>query len=116
MVSMIVFLGFPVALPGRRAAPVCGVLFQRLRASALSTSHVTSDRSGSGAVSPDFVVIGLVGRKLADDLERVRSCQRVGQRAHDEVQPPRQLLARQVRQRAAERVLEARDHHGVLDG
>src|SRR5512146_1044553 len=64
----------------------------------------------------DLVVRRLAGIELGDELERVGAGERVRQRTHDEVQPPRQLLARKVRQRARERGLVARDHFAVLLG
>ena len=63
------------------------------------------------------LVVGvLVGPQLFDQLENVGPGQRVRQGAHDEVQAPTQFALRKLRQRAAERGLEAGDHRRVLFG
>src|SRR6185437_1526195 len=70
----------------------------------------------------DFVVRrlvrvdGLTRAELGDELQRVGTGERVGERAHDEVQPPRELLLRKLGERARERGLETRDHRRVLFG
>src|SRR5215831_6941021 len=55
-------------------------------------------------------------RELRDQLESIGARQRERKRAHHEMKPPAEFLLRQVRKRAAERRLEASDHHGVLLG
>ena len=63
-----------------------------------------------------LVVAGLRRRELGDEAQRVGASERVGQRAHDEMQAPRELLLRQLRKRPSERGLEALDHRRVLLG
>src|SRR5258708_5467082 len=64
------------------------------------------------ALQQQFVVVGR--GHLREELERVGARERIGKRAHHEVQAPRELLAREVRQRLEERFLVAPDHPDVL--
>src|SRR3982074_3050412 len=70
------------------------------------------DQEGRETLQQQFIVVG--GGHLREELERVGAGERVRKRTHDEVQAPRELLAREVRQCAQERFLVAPDHAGVL--
>ena len=59
------------------------------------------------ALQQQLVVVLLLGH-LREELQRVGAGQGVGKRAHHEVQAPRELVAREVRQRLEERFLVAR--------
>src|SRR4051812_8703659 len=74
------------------------------------------DEEGREPLDQQLVVVPLARRHLREELQRIGARERIGKRAHDEVQPPRELLPREVRQRAQERLLEAADHLGVLVG
>src|SRR5690349_1312509 len=65
------------------------------------------EQKGREAAKQDLVVVGFERIELGNQFERIGARERVRQRAHDEMQPPRELLARELRQRAAERGLEA---------
>src|SRR5690349_5447645 len=51
------------------------------------------------ALQQQLVVVLVAGVHLREELERVGARERVRQRSHHEMQPPRELLAREVRQR-----------------
>src|SRR5450631_2880478 len=53
---------------------------------------------------------------LREELQCVGARERIGKRAHHEMKAPRELLARQVRQRLQERFLVEPDHVAVLRG
>src|SRR5687767_7307937 len=72
------------------------------------------DQERREALDQQLVVFPVHGGHLREELERVGAGERVRKRPHHEVQAPRELLPREVRKRAVERLLVARDHPGVL--
>ena len=58
-------------------------------------------------------IVPVFGLGAGDQLHRIGRRKRVGQGAEHEMHPPEQLLARQMRQRARERSLEALHGRGV---
>src|SRR6185503_11796951 len=65
------------------------------------------DEEGREALQHELFVVGR--GHLRQHLQRIRSGERIRERAHHEVQAPRELLLREVRQRAQERLLVAMD-------
>src|SRR5687768_1332938 len=72
------------------------------------------DQEGCEPLQQQLVVVLEARRHLLEELEQVRAEQRIGERAHHEVQAPCELLAREVWQRLVERLLVAPDHLRVL--
>ncbi len=70
------------------------------------------DQEWRQSLQDQFVVVR--GVTCANSLSASVPARVVGKRPHHEVQAPRELLARQVRQRPQERLLVARDHLRVL--
>src|SRR5258706_14482798 len=72
------------------------------------------DEEGGEALQQQLIVVLVHRADLREELQRVGAGERVGKRAHDEMQAPGELLAREVRQRLEERFLVAADHLGGL--